>query len=225
MPRPTTLRAALIALVLATPALAQQAPAPENPPAAPPAAPAPTAPQATPSVQVGGDLSLGRVEGEDAAPGGVGESYVAAVHGDWEQRCIRTGDGADPCQLYQLLKDAEGNPVAEFSIFNLPPGGQAVAGATAVVPLETLLTQDLALQVDSGPIKKYPFSWCSTIGCIARIGLTEEEVAAMRRGNVGKVSIVPVVAPDQVVTVQMSLRGFTAGMTAVTEANKALPQQ
>lgn len=216
MTRPTPILAALIALALGTPALAQQAPAADP-------APAPEETQTVPATSVGGELSLGRVEGEDT--GGIGESYVAAVHGDWEQRCIRTGDGADPCQLYQLLKDTDGNAVAEFSIFTLPPGQEAVAGATAIVPLETLLTQDLALQVDSGPVKKYPFSWCSPIGCIARIGLTEDEVAAMRRGNAGKLSIVPVVAPDQVVTVQMSLRGFTAGMAAVAEANAALPAQ
>lgn len=221
MTRPTPILAALLGLALALPAAAQQAPATGTPPAAPEAG------ATVPAASVGSDLSLGRVEGEATGEqaDGIGASYVAAVHGDWEQRCIRTADGADPCQLYQLLKDTDGNPVAEFSIFNLPPGGQAVAGATAIVPLETLLTQDLAIQVDNGPIKKYPFSWCSPIGCIARIGLTEEEVAAMRRGNLGKVSIVPVVAPDQVVTVQMSLKGFTAGMVAVAEANKALPAQ
>ena len=40
----------------------------------------------------------------------------------WEQRCVRTEDGADPCQLYQLLKDADGNSVAEISMFSLPEG-------------------------------------------------------------------------------------------------------
>ncbi|HMO71546.1 MAG TPA: invasion associated locus B family protein [Paracoccaceae bacterium] len=212
MTRPNALLAALLGLALAAPGLAQQAPAPAETPA-PGAGPAEAAP---PAPGIADELSLGRVDGEGD---GVGASYIAAVHGDWEQRCVRTADGADPCQLYQLLKDTDGNPVAEFSIFNLPAGGPAVAGATAIVPLETLLTQDLALQIDAGPVKKYPFSWCSPIGCIARIGLTEEEVAAMRRGNLGKVTIVPVVAPDQLVTVPMSLRGFTAGMTAVAAAN------
>ncbi len=72
-------------------------------------------------------------------PGGIGD-LCAAKFEEWEQRCIRTESGADPCQLYQLLKDDQGKSVAEFTIFGLPAGWPAVAGATIIVPLETLLT-------------------------------------------------------------------------------------
>lgn len=167
------------------------------------------------------DLSLGREEGAEADDG-IGATYVAAMHGDWEQRCIRTEDGADPCNLYQLLRDDQGNAVAEFSIFGLPAGQQAVAGATAIVPLETLLTSDLSLQVDAAKAKLYPFSWCSPIGCVARIGFTQAEVDAMKRGNAATMTIVPAVAPDQKVALKISLRGFTAGLTAVNTANAAV---
>jgi invasion protein IalB len=163
-------------------------------------------------------LSMGREEGAPAE-GGIGSTYVAEKHGDWEQRCVRTEDGADPCQLYQLLRDTDQNPVAEISIFGLAAGQQAAAGATIIVPLETLLTQDVTLQVDAGKAKKYPFSWCSNIGCIARIGFTAEEVDAFRKGNAATVAIVPVVAPDKQVKVQVSLKGFTAGYDAVNKAN------
>jgi invasion protein IalB len=133
---------------------------------------------------------------------------------------VRTEDGANPCQLYQLLRDATDNPVAEFSVFGLPPGGQAVAGATAVVPLETLLTANLTLQVDGGAAKTYPFSWCSQIGCVSRIGFTGDEVSALKKGNAASLTIVPVAAPDQKVTVTISLKGFTAGYDAVNKANE-----
>ena len=56
-----------------------------------------------------GDLSLG----QEVNKGGVGETYVAAKFEEWEQRCVRTESGADPCQLYKLLKDAQGNNVAD----------------------------------------------------------------------------------------------------------------
>jgi invasion protein IalB len=166
-------------------------------------------------------LSMGREEGAAEAPaeGGIGSTYIAETHGDWEQRCVRTEDGADPCQLYQLLRDAEQNPVAEISVFGLAAGQQAAAGATIIVPLETLLTQDVTLQVDTANAKKYPFSWCSNIGCIARIGFTAAEVDAFRKGNSATIAIVPVVAPDKQVKVQVSLKGFTAGYEAVNKAN------
>ena len=69
------------------------------------------------------DLSLGATV--DAPADGVGSSYVAATFDSWEQRCIRSEDGSDPCQLYQLLKDAKGNSVAEITMFGLPAGQQA----------------------------------------------------------------------------------------------------
>ena len=214
MTRMTSLIAALLALTLATAAVAQEA----TPPAAPvtetpvPAAPATAETPAVPSVD---DLPLGTPVIED----GIGSTYVEAKHGDWEQRCVRTEDGSNPCQLYQLLLDATQNPVAEFSVFGLPAGGQAAAGATAVVPLETLLTAEVTLQVDGGSAKKYPFSWCSPIGCVSRIGFTAEELAALKKGNAASLTIVPVQAPDQKVIVKISLKGFTAGYDAVNKSN------
>lgn len=170
----------------------------------------------TPAVP--GDLSLGRDPNAPASDA-VGQTYVKESHGAWEVRCVRTADGKDPCQLYQLLRDAEGNAVAEISVFNLPDGGPAAAGASIVAPLETLLTEEVTVQIDNNPAKKYPFAWCSPVGCVARLGITGDEVAAMRRGNVARIVIVPVLAPDQQVVVQASLSGFTAGFEAVTAAN------
>lgn len=208
----TIISALVMSLATATAALAQEttAPAPEAPAADAPAADAPAADAPAPV----DDLSLGKPTTD-----GPGSTYTESTHGDWEQRCVRTKDGSDPCQLYQLLKDESGNAVAEITVFGLPAGQQAAAGATAIVPLETLLTQDLTLQVDSAEAKRYPFSWCSPIGCVARIGFTAEEVAAMKGGVKATMTIVPVVAPDQKVVLQISLKGFTAGYDAVNEAN------
>jgi invasion protein IalB len=162
------------------------------------------------------DLSMGA---SASTPEGVGSSYTPATFDAWEQRCLRTADGADPCQLYQLLKDANGNAVAEVSLFDLPPGQPAVAGATVVAPLETLLTEQLTLAIDSAPAKRYPFSWCASVGCFARIGFTGEEVDALKRGAKATITIVPAVAPDTQVVLDMSLKGFTAGFEAVSAAN------
>ncbi|MEO9825451.1 MAG: invasion associated locus B family protein [Paracoccaceae bacterium] len=151
----------------------------------------------------------------------VGQTYVAETFQDWEVRCVRADGGKDPCQLYQLLKDADGNSVAEFSMFNLPEGGQAVAGATIITPLETLLTAELRLSVDGGSAKRYPYSFCSGIGCFSRVGFTAEEVNQFKRGSAGKVVIVPAAAPDGTVELTVSLSGFTAGWNAVIAANAA----
>jgi invasion protein IalB len=164
------------------------------------------------------NLSLGK---EVGAEDGIGSTYTAASFEAWEQRCVRTETGIDPCQLYLLLKDKDGNSVAEFTMFNLPAGseGPAVAGATFIAPLETLLPAGMSMQVDADKGKVYPFTFCTQIGCIARIGFTDEEVDQMKKGANAVLTIVPFVAPDQKVELTMSLKGFTAGFDAVIAAN------
>ena len=144
-----------------------------------------------------------------------GRRYEREVYGDWQVRCVKTESGQDPCQLYQLLSDGQGNSVAEFSIFNLPEGQQAMAGATVITPLETLLTAELRIQVDDGQVRRYPYSYCSQVGCFARVGFTAGEVDAFKAGNAGKVVIVPAAAPDQNVALTLSLTGFTAAWNAL----------
>jgi invasion protein IalB len=211
--RTTAFSLALALLMGANSALyAQEAAAPAAEAAQPkaPAAPAPN------------DLNMGTELGPDGKPvaaDGPGSNYVAAKFDAWEQRCVKTEDGSDPCQLYQLLKDEQGNSVAEFSMFNLPKGGQAVAGATIIVPLETLLTENVVLAVDGSKPRVYPFTFCSTIGCIARVGFTAPEVEQFKKGAKAVLTIVPVVAPNQKVNVQLSLKGFTAGYEAVSKTN------
>lgn len=151
----------------------------------------------------------------------VGQTYIAETFQDWELRCVVADGGKDPCQLYQLLKDGEGNSVAEFSMFDLPAGGQAVAGATIITPLETLLTAELRLSVDGGQAKRYPYSFCSGVGCFSRVGFTAEEITQFKRGVSGQVTIVPAAAPDDTVDLKVSLSGFTAGWNAVIAANAA----
>lgn len=167
------------------------------------------------------NLNMGQDAGQ---PGGEpaegpGSSYVEGEFEDWQQRCVRAEEGPDPCQLYQLLRDEEGNAVAEMSVFPLPPGREAAAGATVITPLETLLTRNIRLSVDGGQAKQYPFDFCAQQGCFARIGFTGSEIAQFRRGASAQLTIVPAAAPDQQIDLTVSLSGFTAGYDAVTEAN------
>lgn len=201
-------RLALAAAVALAPAIvfAQDTATQPQTPAAPVEAPA--AAQPAPNQLVTG--------AENAA---VNQPYIAANHGDWQMRCVKTDNGKDPCQLYQLLKDEQGNNVAEFSLFALPPGQQAAAGATIITPLETLLTQQISFQIDSAQAKHYPFGWCAPVGCIARVGFTSAEVDALKKGSAATVTIVPVAAPDHKVNLKVSLKGFTAGYDAVNKAN------
>lgn len=181
------------------------------------ATPVAWAQEAAEAEQPAEDNGLDLGEDADAAPE-LGSTYIAETIGDWSVQCVRTENpDADPCQLYQLLEDETGNAVSEVRMFPVTGGGQAVAGANVIVPLETLLTAQLTIAVDGGQAKRYAFSFCNQVGCVARIGFTEADLAALRRGAVAKTSIVPAAAPDQRVTLDMSLSGFTAGFERIQE--------
>tara|TARA_R110002051_G_scaffold25371_2_gene61903 strand:+ start:8273 stop:8869 length:597 start_codon:yes stop_codon:yes gene_type:complete len=155
------------------------------------------------------DLDMGTVIDEENA---VGTPYIRETFGDWSLRCLRAEKGQDdPCQLYQLLNDADGNSVAEISMFPLPEGGRAAAGATIVVPLETLLTEQLQISVDGSAARRYPFTFCNRAGCVSRVGFTQDEIDQFKQGNKATLRMVPAAAPEEEVVLDISLIGFTAG--------------
>jgi invasion protein IalB len=188
----------LIALAMSFPAFAQDA-----------AAPADTT-EAAPAADNG--LSMGAPVTDGPA---IGETFTRETFGDWQLRCIKSEDGKDPCQLYQLLRDSTDNAVAEINLFLLPEGAQAFAGATVVTPLETLLTEQIRLTVDGGAARRYPFNFCAQVGCISRMGFTDDEITQFKRGAAAQFRIVPASAPNAEVLVNVSLKGFTAGFEAL----------
>lgn len=159
-------------------------------------------------------LDMGQPVAEEGPA--LGQRYLKEEYGDWSLICIKSQAESDPCNLFQVLKDSSGGAVAEVSLFRIEQAGsQAVAGATIVAPLETLLTAGVSLSVDGAPGKRYNFSFCNQAGCVAQIGLTDGDIAAFKQGTEAKLSVRPHQAPNQVVEVTMSLKGFTAGFDVV----------
>lgn len=168
---------------------------------------------ATSTIDPDTGLDLGQSVQEDP-------SYIKEVYDDWQLQCFRSDAEEDPCQMYQLLREDAGNPVAEFSIFKLPGDNAVVAGATIVVPLGTLLPAGLQMYVDSGAAKAYNYSFCSLIGCFARIGFTQEDIEAFKAGETVFIVIAPAQAPDETVLIEASLKGFTAAFDNVTVSDQ-----
>lgn len=160
-------------------------------------------------------LALGEPVDETRQPG---DTYVRETIGDWAIRCVVVPDADDRCQLYQLLADENQQPIAEFTVIKLREGGQATAAATIIVPLETSLQNQLLIRVDEENGKRYPFAFCNSVGCFARIGLVEDDVNLYRRGSQAVLTIVPIAAPDAEVSVRVSLSGFTAAFEQLEPA-------
>lgn len=194
--------------------------------AVPAAAQDATLPPGQPSQQPGQEAAngSGAAPATEAQPSekpqpGPGVPFVKELSGDWEVRCVANEAGAETCQLFQLMRNEDDHPVAEVSLFRTPKGGKAVAAATIIAPLETLLTRNISISVDGARPFVYPFSFCTKVGCFARLGLTAAEVNAFKRGRSAKVTMYHFSQPNQPVTVTMSLTGFTAGLEKASEIN------
>ena len=236
--KPSQALLAALALV-AAPAFAQDAaspepagqPAPEaaEPPAPQDAAdPAPAqgepsaapAPDAAPAGEAAAEAAPDAAPGAAAAPADngepqVGQYYAKSTNNDWTTRCLKADQGKDPCELYQLLQDDEGNSVAELTVIPLT-NGEVAAGATVVAPLETDLIQGLGFAVGTAEPNGYPFSFCAPVGCVSRLGFTEAEVTAMKRGSSATISLLPFGGDrENPVRLTVSLSGFTAAFDAL----------
>ncbi len=160
--------------------------------------------------QAGSELDLGETGLR------VGEQYVKEKSGDWDVSCIKAKTGEDPCAMVQVLNGPQGEPIAEITVGKLPDGGAAVAWANVIVPLETLLQAQLAISVDGAPRKLYNYHHCVPVGCVAQLGLTQGDLDSMKAGSKAVISLVPARAPDQIINMDLSLSGFTAGFDGLS---------
>ena len=225
-------QAALAALALiAAPAFAQDGTAPATPETAPaetpaeaPASPAPAtdAPAAaTDAPAADAPATATDSPAAETAPAAnaqsqVGQYYVKETHQDWTTRCLKAEQGKDPCELYQLLKDGDGNSVAEMTMIPLR-NSEVAAGATLVAPLETDLVQGLGFAVGTAEPRGYPFNFCAPVGCVSRMGFTQAELDGMKRGANATVTLLPFGADrENPVRLTLSLSGFTAAFDALS---------
>lgn len=149
-----------------------------------------------------------------------GQYYAKSEHEDWTIRCIKADKGVDPCELYQLMKDEQGNSVAEVTLIPLS-NGDVAAGATVVAPLETDLIKGLSLSIDGGEARGYPFSFCAPVGCVSRMGFTAAELNALKRGGRAEIGLLPFGAdPSKPVALKLSLSGFTAAFDELSKMVK-----
>ena len=217
-----TMTALALTGLLAVPAFAQDTTTEQPAPEATTETTAETGAEAQQPTEDLNALSMGEEANTDPQPGQV---YIREESGDWALQCIKSESGEnEPCQLYQLMRDEDGNPVAEIIVYKVDDGSQAVAGANVVAPLETLLPAGLVVSVDGGAPKKYPFAVCNRVGCVSSIGLTQADLNTFKGGKQAELIIRPYGAPNVEVKLPMSLIGFTSGFDKTTVIGNQPPE-
>lgn len=155
-----------------------------------------------------------------------GDAYVGDVFRDWQVRCIRAEQDAVPdrCEMFQMLEEENGNPVAEFRIAALlRPEEDEVAAATFLTPMDTLLNRGLQLRIDDNEPAIVPYAFCRQIGCFVQLSLTPDDISMFENGVDAQVVIFALLqdASGQMggapVPLIASLRGFTAAFDSLEE--------
>ncbi len=140
-----------------------------------------------------------------------GGQYIKEKNGDWTVACVKVEQAEDHCSTGLTILDPQSVPIAEFSVFRIDrDDNPVVAGATAVVPLEVALQGGFQVSIDGAPAKRYQYSYCNSVGCIAEFGLTQADVDALKKGNEATLVVFPLVNQGKPLRINMSLSGFTA---------------
>ena len=145
------------------------------------------------------------------------EPYIKERFENWSLKCIKPVNSIERCEANQIIFNQKQQPVAEISIIKLPKGQVAAAAATIIVPLETILSEGLVLAIQELEPKKYQFKFCNSLGCYSQIGLTDDEVEALKRKGKASIFLKHISSGDQKIVIPMSLDGFTKTFSNVIQ--------
>ena len=145
------------------------------------------------------------------------EPYIKERFENWTLKCIKSVNSVERCEANQIIFNQKKQPVAEISIIKLPKGQVAAAAATIIVPLETILSEGLVLAIQELEPKKYQFKFCNSLGCYSQIGLTDNEVDALKRKEKASIFLKHISSGDQQIVIPMSLDGFTETFSNVIQ--------
>jgi invasion protein IalB len=121
---------------------------------------------------------------------------------DWRLDC--TGE---PCFTRTSVLGADGSEVLRLSLLPGEPPTLAVA-----TPLALYLPDGLTLAVGAEPPLRLVWRTCGPAGCEARLAVSPELAAALRRERAASVTFTP--ADGVPVRVPVSLVGYTAALRA-----------
>ena len=128
----------------------------------------------------------------------------------WMKIC---GDSNDQkrCQTVFEQIAASGQRVISVSLEEVTKGNESKKGITVTLPPERLLSPGVGLQVDSGQMQKLDYVICPlrpSPMCVAQAPLTDQQIAAFRKG--GKLTVISLNFAGQKTPITVTLSGFAA---------------
>ena len=197
------------ALLAFTPALAQDAQAPQKNNFGP------RNPQAQGQGQ--GQPQAGQGQGQ-RAPGPAPE--VIATHGDWKIQCENAPKpGADgqtekQCAMVQTARSEKNTKLGLTTVFvRGKQNGKEITMMRILAPIGVYLPTGVALEIDGGAVGRFPFMRCLPQICMAFGEAGTQTLDKFRKGTAANFIIYE--APGIGMPIKISLNGFSAAFTAL----------
>lgn len=115
------------------------------------------------------------------------------------------------CAVRQV-QNKNGNPFAD-AMFSKPKNAKGATVFNFTAPLGTHLLQGLDLSIDTKPLGKVPFMYCSPIGCHFNAPLEAGDLQKFKAGN--RLQAVFYTMDGQKHSIQFSLKGITKAIDSL----------
>ena len=136
---------------------------------------------------------------------------------DWARACLVGDDGNRQCRIRQIILNDSGGPLATIDLFKVADNENFQAGMEIVLPHGVALEDGIEIQIDSSLPRRYQLSTCLPDGCLARIGIKQEDLGRMKAGSEMKVVFYASFGGPRETQVQFisSLIGFTKAFNSL----------
>lgn len=152
---------------------------------------------------------------------------VVATHGDWVLQCEDEPEakvaGAAPdkpheraCGMVQTARNEERKNIAlTLVLMRTEQQGKEATMMRVMAPIGVFLPTGVALEIDGAAVGRVPFTRCLPQVCIAFAEASPQTLEKLKKG--GKANFIIYEAPGLGINLHLSLKGFTAGLDALSK--------
>ena len=126
----------------------------------------------------------------------------------------KPADDKRACGMVQTARNAERQNIAlTLVLMSGTQQGKPVTMMRVMAPIGVFLPTGVALEIDGAAVGRVPFTRCLPQVCIAFAEATTQTIEKLKKGN--KANFIISEAPGLNITLELSLKGFTAGFDAL----------
>ena len=141
---------------------------------------------------------------------------IIEKHGDWTLTCEKkavpqpAGTTKKPCAMLQSTQHPERKQVSlTLVLIKGQKEGKPNTMMRVIAPIGVFLPTGVALEIDGEAVGRVPFTRCLPQACIAFAEASPPTLLKMKKG--GKANFIIYEGPGLGMTLEFSLKGFTAG--------------